>query len=236
MPINEIEINGVSISFRLLNFKFDDMTHLMVEIKQAGDQFSIESETQGFHDVEMQTGLIRGYFSMVIPFEVEHIIAGITTKGLFKRVETCEFFITDGLIFVSGKSGPQKVFERVITRLSGYGTSPVEFEFHQLSQFQDRLSQMKSIALTNPKDKEIRRARLAGKIEEYTEYNVIDPRNHGIESVSGLVDSPLGPITVTVFRKGVIRLGVRRGFILAMDCLLWIVALIREEKPHIWQE
>lgn len=231
MPMTEIEIPGTSISFRCLTFKTDSVRNLFRHLSKEGDVFNIETETMGFHDVEADEYLIRGFFSVVVPFEVEHLVEGIVTKTLFKRVETCEFFLMAEALFVTGKTGAQKVLERNITALSGYGVAAMEFEFHHLSQFQDRLGVMKSIALTNPKDKEVRRARLAGRIESYTEYNIIDPRNHGIESVSGLVDTPLGPMTITISRKGVLRLNVKRGFILTIECLLWVVALIREEKP-----
>ena len=231
MPIDEIEIPGTSVSFRCLTFKTDAIPELFERIGSEGEQFSIEPENPGFHDFDTNKRMIRGFYSMVVPFEVEHIIEGIVTKTLFKRVETCEFFALPEILFVSGKTGPQKVLERVFASLTGYGTAPLEFEFRQMSQFQDRLSMVKSIALTNPKDREVRRARLAGRIESYMEYNVIDPRNHGIESVSGLIDSPLGPVTITTSRKGGLRLNVRKGFILTMDCLMWLLAIIRDEKP-----
>jgi hypothetical protein len=99
-----------------------------------------------------------------------------------------------------------------------------------MNQLQERMTKLKSIVLTNPKDKEVRRARLAGHIESYIGYNIIDPRNHGIDSVSGIMDTPLGPLTATVGKKGSLRLNVRKGFILTTECLEWIVSLIKEEK------
>lgn len=175
--------------------------------------------------------MVSGWFSLVVPFEVEHLVDGITTKTLLKKIESCEFFVQANSLFVTGKLGPQKILEHILASLAGYGVVALDFEYRHLSQFQDRLSTTKSVALTNPKDREVRRARLMGKMESYREYNVIDPKNHGIESVSGLVDTPLGPMTITVGRKGTIRLNVKRGFILSIDCLNWILALIREEKP-----
>ena len=74
---------------------------------------------------------------------------------------------------------------------------------------------------------------MAGKIESYEEYNILDPKAHGIEQVSGIIDTPLGPVTLTVSRKGILRLGVKRGFILTMDCLKWLVALVREETMPV---
>ena len=231
MPVDEIEVAGTSLSLRCLSFRWDDPKDLFARMNTEGEQFSIDPENPGFHDCDMNDRIIRGFFSMVTPFEVEHLVDGFVTKTLFKKIESCEFFATPEMLFVSGKSAPQKILERAYAGLSGYGVAPLEFEFLQLSQFQDRLSLVKSIALTNPKTSDVRRARLAGKIESYTEYNVIDPRNHDIESVSGLIDSPLGPLTITASRKGGIRIGVRRGFILTIECLHWIIAMIREEKP-----
>lgn len=230
MPIDEIEIPGSSLTINCFSFKSDSITELFERIKAEGELFSVEPENAGFHDFDCNGKMIRGFFSIVVPFEVEHLVDGIVTKTLFKRVESCDFIATENMLWVMGKSEPSKVLERCLTSLTGYGTAKLDFEFRQMSQFQERLSQLKNITVTNPKDREVRKARLAGKIEDYTEYNITDPRNHGIDSVSGLVDSPLGPITVTVSRKGTIRLGVRKGFILTLECLEWLLSLIRDEK------
>lgn len=231
MAVNEIEIPKTSETFRVLNFKFDSLEELFKEITEEYDQFSIDPEIPGFHDCDHDQQLIRGFLSMVVPFEVEHLTDGIATKTLMKRIETCEFFALENILFVTGKTGPQKILKHVLSSLTGYGIAAQEFEFRHLNQFQEHLSSIKNVKLTNPKDREVRRATLAGKMESYEEYNVIDPKNHGIESVAGLLDTPLGPITITVGRKGSIRLNVKRGFILTMDCLLWIVGMIRDEKP-----
>jgi len=231
MAIDEIEIPGSSIAFKCWNARIDSIPDFFRKLSGESDVFTLDPETPGFHDCDANNRLIRGFYSGVVPFEVEHLVEGITTKTLFKRIESTEFLLLDNCMFTMGKSGPTKGLSNVISSTSGYGASLMEFEFRQMSQLQDRLSQTKSIVLTNPKDKEVRRARLAGLIESYTEYNVIDPRNHGIESVAGLVDSPLGPLTITVTRKGGLRLTVSKGFILTIDCLLWLIALIRDEEP-----
>ncbi len=231
MPIDEIEVPGSSIAFKVWRFQTDSMPKLFQKMMKEGDAFDIGSEIPGFHDCDGNARLIRGFYSAVVPFEVEHLVEGMMTKEAMKRIEHCEFLAVENFLFTTGKAAPQKPLSHSLSLLTGYGVTLQEFEFHQLSQFHDRLSQLKSIALSNPKDREIRRARLTGHIESYTEYNVIDPRNHGIESVAGIVDSPLGPMTVTVSRRGGLRLGVRKGFILTLDCLLWVMALILDEKP-----
>ncbi len=231
MALDEIEIPGSSISFKVWTSKIESIPKLFDKMMKEGDVFCIDPESLGYHDCDSDGKLIRGFYSGVVPFEVEHLVDGIVTKSSFKRIETTEFFALGEFVLTTGKSGPQKALSNSLSALSGYGVTLIEFEFNQLSQLHDRMSQCKAIVLTNPKDKEVRRARLAGTIESYTDYNVIDARNHGIESVAGLTQTPLGPMTLTVGRKGSLRLGVKKGFILTMDCLLWILRLIREEKP-----
>ncbi|HNW35119.1 MAG TPA: hypothetical protein PKM25_09325 [Candidatus Ozemobacteraceae bacterium] len=233
MAIDEIEIPGTSIALKCWNARIDNIPEFFKRLSGESDAFTLEPEIPGFHDCDANKRLIRGFYSGVVPFEVEHLVEGISTKTLFKRIESTEFLLLDNCMFTMGKSGPTKGLSNVISATSGYGASLMEFEFRQMSQLQDRLSQTKSIVLTNPKDKEVRRARLAGLIESYTEYNVIDPRNHGIESAAGLVDSPLGPMTITVSRKGGLRLTVKKGFILTIDCLIWLISLIRDEQPPV---
>lgn len=231
MAIDEIEVPGTSLSLKCWNARIEDIPAFFEKLSTEGDVFTLDPETAGFHDCDKNDRLIRGFYSGIMPFEVEHLVEGITTKSLLKRIESTEFLLLEDCMFTMGKkSGPTKGLSNSLSAASGYGVSQMEFEFRQMSQLQERLSQTKSIVLTNPKDKEVRRARLAGLIESYTEYNVIDPRNHGIESVSGVVDSPHGTMTITVTRKGGLRLAVTKGFILTIDCLKWLLALIRDEE------
>lgn len=232
MPINEIEIPKTSITFRVMQFKCESLALLSNKIIHEAEEFSVDPETAGFHDCEGEGSMVRGFFSTVIPFEVECLVDGITTKKLEKRIETCEFIALENRLYVTGKTGLQKILEHVLAELTGYGVSPVELEFRQLSQFSERLTVLKSIGLVNPKTRDVRRVKMTGKMEEYTDYNVIDPKNHGIESVAGVMDTPLGQMTVTVSRKGSIRLNVEKGFVLAVECLEWLmVAILDEEAP-----
>ncbi|GAB4284525.1 MAG: hypothetical protein Kow0029_31130 [Candidatus Rifleibacteriota bacterium] len=230
MPINELEIAGSSISFKCWTADIENASDVFKRIMQEGDQLDIESETPGFHDCDCDSKIIRGYYSGIVPFEVEHLVEGNTTRTLLKRIESCEFIATSRSVFTMGKPGPTKGLAMALSAIIGSEVSLMEFEFSQLSQLQERMAKIKSIVVTNPKEKEIRRARLAGHIESYTEYNIIDPRNHGIDSISGVVTTPLGSMTVTVSKKGGLRLGVQKGLIINVECLEWLLDLIREEK------
>ncbi len=230
MPINEIEIAGSSLSLKVFNCEIDDANQLFKTIMEEGDQFNIESELPGFHDYETDGEIIRGFYSGIVPFEVEHLIDGNSTKTLFKRIESCEFIATRDFIFATGKPGPMKGLSHSISALSGAHVSQIEFEFNQMNQLQEKMTQLKAVALINPRDREVRKAKLSGNIDSYTDYNVIDPRNHGIESVKGIIDTSLGPLNATVGRKGSLRLGVRKGFVMTVDCLSWIMNLVINEK------
>jgi hypothetical protein len=230
MPINELEISGSSISLKCWKADIEDTSDVFNRIMQEGEQFSVEGETPGFHDCDSDGRIIRGYFSGIVPFEIEHLIEGNTTRTLFKRIESCEFIASSKNIFTLGKPGPAKGLGMALSAISKTEVSLREFSFEQLSQLQERMAKIKSIVITNPKEKEIRRARLAGHIESYTDYNIIDPGNHGIESVSGIVTTPLGSMTLTVSKKGGLRLGVSKGLIIDIECLEWILDLICEEQ------
>ena len=233
MLINEIEVEGTSIALKCLCMKTDDINTVYNEIMEKGDVFSLDTELPGFHDVDFQDSIIRGFFSVVYPFEIEHLVDGLTTKTLFKRIESCEFIITEKIIWAWGKNNPIKLLNLALGAATGENADLAEFEFSQMSLLQERMLVCKAIVLANPKEKEIRRARLTGHMENYTEYNIIDPRNHSIESVSGLLETPLGKLTVTVSKKGSIRLGVKKGMILTVECLEYILdSIISENGPE----
>ncbi len=230
MLINEIEITGSSLSIKCWKFDLSDVEGTFRKIMDSGDMFSLETELPGFHDCDFNEELIRGFYSIVVPFEIEHLVDGITTKTLFKRIESCEFIISEQGMLTMGKPGPMKLLATALAAITGDHIDMIEFEFNQLNQLQERMTRIKAIVLSNPKDKEIRKARLSGHMESYTEYNIVDPRNHEIDSVAGIIDTPLGPLTVTVGKKGSIRMNVKKGLIMTVDCLKWIMALIRDEK------
>jgi len=229
MLINEIEIQGASFAFKCFQIN-GAVEQIAKMIELRGDLCDIETELPGFHDWDFEGVTIRGFYSVVVPFEVEHLIDGLTTKTLLKRLESCEFAITENMLITWGKSNAIKLMTAALSAVTGQHIDLIEFEFQQLNQLQERMTRIKTVALINPKEKEVRRARLSGHMEGYTEYNVIDPRNHGIETVSGMIDTPLGPLTITVGRMGAVRLNVKRGLIMTTECLEWILALIKEEK------
>ena len=230
MLINEIEITGSSISLKCWTTKFEDVAATFEQVMQNGDQFDLDTEIPGFHDCDCENSVMRGFYSVVVPFEVEHLIDGITTKTLFKRIESCEFIVSARAMYSFGRPAPMKLLGAALAAITGQHIDLIEFEFNHLNQLQERMTRIKTIVVTNPKEKEIRRARLAGHMESYTEYNIVDPRNHGIESVAGLIDTPLGPLTVTVAKKGSIRLNVKKGLVMTLECIDWVLALIMEDK------
>ncbi|MBF0408127.1 MAG: hypothetical protein HQM10_12270, partial [Candidatus Riflebacteria bacterium] len=236
MSLDEIHVNGSSISFSCLVSKTDSVGDLFKVMMAEDQQFTLSPERSGFHDCETDGEIIRGFFSVVIPFEVEHLTDGIMTKSLLKRIESCEFILLKDMTFATGKSSAQKNLSLVLTGLTNFGVTPIELEFHNMSLFQDRLSVVKSIVLKNPKTREISRARLAGRIEDYTDYGIVEPKNHEIDSVSGLVDSPLGPLNVNLSSKGNLRISVKKGFVLTVDCLKWILGLAKDSSGESVQD
>jgi len=231
MFTNEIEISGSSLTLKILTMAVAEIKKTFDIIMQKADKFSIEDELPGFHDCDCENSIIRGFFSVIVPFEIEHLVNCLNTKTLFKKIESCEFVITEqNRVFAWGAANPIKLLGMSLSAATGLHVDLLEFDFQQLHQMQERMSNIKNVTLTNPKEKEVRKVRLAGHMESYTEYNVIDPRNHGIENVSGLIDTPLGPLTITIGKKGSIRLNVKRGQIMTVECIEWIIELITSEK------
>ncbi len=229
MLINEIEVVGSSFNCSTYvcggEIKVDQLFEMM---EQKLDQFSLETELPGLHDYECESDLIRGFYSFIEPFEVESLEreTGITHKERKKRIRTCEF-ITDGTLLVAfGNNNAKKLLATAISAASGENVDLHKFEFEEINRAQLRMTTVKSVTVTNPKEKEIRKCRMSGHIEAYTEYNVLDPRNHGLAAVSGRIDTPLGPMVLTVAEKGQIKLGAKKGLVLTWELLTWVFDLI----------
>lgn len=230
MLIDEIEVLGASLSFKCLSLKIDDIETTFNTIMEKGDIFDIEAGTPGFHDCDCDRGVIRGFYSNLASFNVEYFKDGITTKEEFKRIESVEFIISPERIYLFGKPGPAKLIEMALSAATGEHVEKVEFDTHCLNLVQDRLTVMKSIVVENPKDKAIRRARLTGHMEDYESYNIVEPHNHEIASISGIIETPLGAMKLSVDKKGKVTLGVKKGLIINLTNLNWIMDLITSDS------
>lgn len=229
MLINEIEVAGTSFTFKRFTIQYPGTHELFVMLANA-DKFSIENEMPGFHDLDRSSEAIRGYYSMIIPFEVSHLVDGITTKTLLKRIESCEFVLSSKMAIVFGDAGPVKSMLQALSAATGGHVAMIEYDYQQLYRLQERIHKVSAIALSNPKEMSVRKAKLSGNIEHYTEYDIVNRSNHGIEYVQGLIENtPLGPMRLKVSKNGRFNLGVRRGTILAIECLEWLVGFVENE-------
>ena len=225
-----IEVTGNSLSLKIWKGLVENISSFVKEkiYGKNSDLFSLESECPGFHDIDSDHRVVRGSFSAVTPFEVSRLVDGIMTKELLKRVDTVEFFLLKDGMVTWGCQRLAKNVASLFSVLTGYGFSLRTYEFDELSMLQNRFQVLKRISVLNGNKSQIRRLTMAGAIENYTEVNGIDPKNHHIRSVSGLLDTPTGPMTVTVDDAGGIRLGTRRGYIISLDVIQWILTQLSD--------
>lgn len=233
MLIDEIEVQGASLSFKCLTLAVEDLQETFKLMMEKGDKFDPVAGINGFHDCDCDSGIIRGFYSNLYSFDVEHYVDGFTTKDNFVRLEHCEFIITPERIYVFGKPGPAKLLEIALSAATGSHVEKVEFDLACMTKVQNRLTVMKTIVVENPKENPIRRARLTGHMEEYEALPIIEARNHEINSISGIVETPLGSMKLTVDKKGKIGLGVKKGMIVNVDNLNFIFDLITAEEAPV---
>jgi len=229
---NEIEVLGTSIGFkvfRCLGLETEGKRHAFIEDAMAGEhRFMLEEEQPGFHDLDADGDCLSGAFSAVIAFEIEHLSNRIQTTSLLKRIDTAYFLVVENTLFFYGNAGAAKSAICQLGDIVGATPAQLVFESDQLRQFSERASAVRSVSLSNPKSREIQKAKLTSQdIENYEEYNVIDPANHSLDAVCGLIESPAGPIFVTAGRRGLLRLKVKKGLILPADCLLWVLHVVQ---------
>ncbi len=221
--INEIELGNGRISLNCFDF-----TGNAKESIDNGIKFSIENQDPGFHDCDFAKNSARGYFSFVEHYEVENIVDGMTTMEAKKRIKTAEFVQTGDFLFAWGNGSAIKLLTSYIS--SEYSTATkIEFEFNDLFNLQSRLELCKSVKIKNPKESKVKTVSLTGTLDCYSEHDVIEPRNHEIKSVSGIMNTPaIGKITVAANDKGVIRIGAKKGCILPVDVVIWLIKLMNE--------
>lgn len=221
--INEIELGNGRISLQCFDFTGDAKESI-----DNGMKFNLETEDPGFHDCDFSEIAARGYFSFIEPFEVEELIDGMTTQKLHKRIKTAEFVQTGDFLFAWGNSSAIKLLTSYIS--SEYATATkIEFEFNDLFNLQSRFELCKSVKIKNPKESKVKTVSLTGTLDCYSEHDVIEPKNHEIKSVSGIINTPaIGKINVAVNNKGIIRIGTKKGCILPFDMIVWLIKLMNE--------
>lgn len=222
--INEIELESGRISLQCFDF-----TGNAKESIDNGIKFSMEDDIPcGFHDCDFAENSARGYFSFVESYEVENIVNYMTTMEAKSRIRTAEFVQSGDFLFAWGNSGAIKLLASYIS--SEYSTATkIEFEFNDLFNLQNRLELCKSVTVKNPKESRVKTVKLTGTLDCYSEHDVIETRNHEIKAVSGIMNTPaLGKITVAATNKGVIRIGTKKGCILPVDVVVWLIKLMNE--------
>ena len=232
MSANEIEIPGSSLSLRVFQAKTDlSPVKLAQKIATDGPAFNSVDQEAGFHDIDTDGNVVRGYYSLVVAFKVEHLVENVTTKTLMKRIESCEFMAIDGYMVEWGKPGPMKPLAVALAPITHYAVAPLEWDTPCLQGLERKMTAVSKVDLAQGRDKEVRTAKLSGTLEDYTSSGVVDPGNHQLKGITGLLDSSIGPITVTATSKGALRIGVRKGFIATSDLISWLLCLITGTKP-----
>jgi hypothetical protein len=221
--INEIELENGRISLQCFDF-----TGNAKESIANGIKFSMEDDIPcGFHDCDFAENSARGYFSFVEPYEAENLVDGMTTMETKSRIRTAEFAQTGDFLFAWGNSSAIKLLTSYVS--SEYATATkIEFEFNDLFNLQSRFELCKSVKIKNPKENKVKTVSLTGTLDCYSEHDVIEPRNHEIKSVSGIMNTAIGKINVAVNNKGVIRIGAKKGCILPFDVIVWLIKLMNE--------
>lgn len=220
--INEIKLENGRISLQCFDF-----TGNAKESVDNGPKFSIENQEPGYHDCDFSDNAARGYFSFIEPYEAENLVDGMTTMEAKSRIRTAEFVQTGDFLFAWGHGGAIKLLASYIS--SEYSTATkIEFEFNDLFNLQNRLELCKSVNVKNPKESKVKTVKLTGTLDLYSEYNCMDARNHELKSVSGIMNTAIGKITVAANSKGIIRIGTKKGCILPVDVVVWLIKLMNE--------
>lgn len=220
--INEIELHSGRITMQCFDFAGNAKESI-----DNGIKFDLEQESPGFHDIDFAENAARGYFSFIEPYETENIVDGMTAMELKKRIKTAEFVQTGDFMFAWGNGSAIKLLASYISSEYAAATK-IEFEFNDLFNLQSRFELCKSVKIKNPRENKVKTVSLTGTLDCYSEYNCLEPSNHELKSVSGIMNTAIGKITVAANSKGVIRIGTKKGCVLPVDVVIWLIKLMSE--------
>jgi hypothetical protein len=225
-----IETPKSSMTFKCFNAEGWCPNEIAEKLAEDAILHNLQMGTMGFHDIQVSGSVLKGCFSSIVPFEVEFFLKGKNASYVLKRLETCEFIIAEGYGLVFGNTRQFRLlrahFEWVIKKSVNF----YSFELEEMHRLKSSMREVKSIALTNPSEHEVRQVKMSGKLEDYSAYNIIDYRNHGVSGLSGVVeieDELLGRVlaNVAVKKNGSIKIGIKGGE-MPYSCVLHVLKLL----------
>lgn len=223
-----IKFEKSTIGFSVYQFRGEKPSEILARLMRD-ERVDLARKKSGFLVVETGNGgLIRGDYFTILEEVVPDLVDGFVTSKKTYVPYSCEFAIRDGRAYVWGDAKARRACVASIAILDGLMPVLESFTSEDLVRFQHRLSVVSSIAIRNPKSKEVRRVRMVGKVEDYTTCNVLDPCNHEIESVAGTYQTPRGEAKVTVGKRGSVRLGFKVGSEIEVGDLGWLVDRIKD--------
>jgi hypothetical protein len=228
--IQEIEFEKSSLAVSVFAF-VPDLTADVLAGLMADDEsrVSLIVKRSGFADVESFGEILRGSYVLVVEEAVEDLQDGMIVAKTVHKATVCHFLAGNGRLYVWGDGKAKRNAASSIEALDDVPVVPVVFSSEDLVRFQHRLSLVSAIAVKNPKTNEVRRVRLSGKVEDYSTCNVLDPCNHAIESVAGVIEHTThGKVKVTVGTRAAIRIGLKVGAVIDLDFLGWLVGRVAD--------
>ena len=173
--------------------------------------------------------VVGGMYSVIVPFEVEHLIDETTVTTMFRKIATCEFVQLGHYLICWGKANPMAGLVREMRTIlgdlvaGGVGEyySPltaITFDLSEMKYASNMFVMVKSINVVNPKSSDLRQVKLVGEVENMKSYDqIVDPENYGINNVTGVINLGIGPTVVTVRHDGSIKFGIKPGLMMRFD-------------------
>jgi len=204
--LNEI-ISEKGFSFKAFGLPIDDYANAFIKL-QASQAFDIDQELAGFSDLESEDNIIRGCLNVLIAKNIKKFNKQIKsdTKEQILNKHSCEFILTNNKLYAWGSQTAIKLLKTELSYLDDLIPEPITFSFLELSSFQEKLTKIQSISLSNPKGNKLRKVKLSGDIESYTDYNVSVAGDHDISQVSGIIDYNSQSLNLSVGSKGNIKI------------------------------
>ena len=204
-----------SIAFVICRFGHEGQPEKIISrIKESVHNFELKAENNGFHDLIADEGGLRGYYSKIEPFTVEHLDRNYeTNKENFKRISSCEFFVDKDLTYIIGKGS---ILKDLILSFNciGFGMEKTHFDTYQLLEVAKSYVKLTSVSVRNGKKEPIKTVKMTGSVEDFEHSDTVG-QELDIESISGTLETSFGRSKLTVAKAGGIALKLDnfRGFI-----------------------
>ncbi|PKK88772.1 MAG: hypothetical protein CVV64_17380 [Candidatus Wallbacteria bacterium HGW-Wallbacteria-1] len=184
----ELDVKGTSLTFQFYHARDNSIVSFAKDAEKEENRLFVPDEQSGFEEVIVDDDgeACFATYGAIIPFDVERIDKeGKIVNETYFRVDRCGIMIFRDAVLMSGRPAAQREAAEALSTMLMKEVTPIKFDQAVMSRFETNFILIKSIQLDEIPHAEVKKVRLAGKIEDVYAFSGLNVSMAKIKSISG---------------------------------------------------